>query len=261
MMKRFISLLLGAAMIFAPISMSEAQGVNAADRSYSSATDLLAKGSAACKAEQGMVKITLKTFAVTEVSEIGFLDVNIEYTDDGNSWTVECGLGDMKNKPESSANTRSVIDGYAVQVEGGHYYRVTCEHYVIGYSLTEKTMAQQTAHDYSRAVWVPRAVQTTVTSPPAEEAMTTVTTAAQTIAYVSSVTTTVSAAASTATAKSTAAPAATTTVGGAVSAQSTAAPKSGETSSPVTGGKPPVIPLATAAVSCAVLLTLRKKQK
>ncbi len=222
------------------------------------ASDLIEKGSVACTAESGRLLITVKTHGLRKLDRIGFADLSVFQSDDGRAWLLE-------SKCDTSIKLNARIftdDSITADVEGGHYYRVTCTHYARGYSPKAGAVGYQNAVSISKTVWVPEgeesAPQTTSAPPqttqPAESAgrsdqPTTAPGAVIAPAASSGTGSGTTTAARTAAHTSAAAVMTTAAQPEAVSAQPAGA-------SPDTRDEPPFAPAAAMAVSAAVLVTL-----
>lgn len=112
---------------------------------------LIEKCSLSCVyAEDGKVKINAKTQAVSDMKEIGFVDMKIQRSSDGDKWTDESVIGDniVKHKKFYS------LSGFTADIEGGYYYRVTCTHYAKGVPFKGDEEKIQTAVMTSKCFWV-----------------------------------------------------------------------------------------------------------
>lgn len=112
---------------------------------------LIEKCSLSCVyVEDGKVKINAKTQAVSDMKEIGFVDMKIQKSSDGDNWTDESVISDniVKHKKFYS------LSGFTADIEGGYYYRVTCTHYAKGVPFKSDEEQIQTAVMTSKCFWV-----------------------------------------------------------------------------------------------------------
>ncbi|MDE5765257.1 MAG: hypothetical protein K2N49_02685 [Ruminococcus sp.] len=95
----------------------------------------------------GMLSINGKTKSNSIMKHIGYKDIKIEYSSNGNTWYEEKSLDDMLKSDSSSYN----LSSYTVSVKGGYYYRITCNHYA-----KEKGLfgSSQTVANTSNSVWI-----------------------------------------------------------------------------------------------------------
>ena len=139
---------------------------------------LIEKCSLSCVyVEDGKVKINAKTQAVSNMKEIGFVDMKIQRSSDGDNWTDESVIGDniVKNKKFYS------LSGFTADIEGGYYYRVTCTHYAKGVPFKSDEEQIQTAVMTSKCFWVdtvPRQIPVSTTGVNINSDLSTVTTTA-----------------------------------------------------------------------------------
>lgn len=139
---------LGILLLNSPAQMT----VNAVDNSsyeqYERAIGLIEKCSLRCTSpERGAIEITAKTQVSGKLSEVGFRNVVIQYSSDGNNWSDEVDLGDLT---KSNARYYS-LDGRRVQVKGDGFYRVSVVHYADEGGTSGRI---QTAVQVSPSVWV-----------------------------------------------------------------------------------------------------------
>ena len=168
---------LGILLLNSPAQMT----VNAVDNSsyeqYERAIGLIEKCSLRCTSpERGAIEITAKTQVSGKLSEVGFRNVVIQYSSDGNNWSDEVDLGDLT---KNNARYYS-LDGRRVQVKGDGFYRVSVVHYADEGGSSGRI---QTAVQVSPSVWV--------TAKPVTTTSTTTTTTTTTTSTTKRITTTV----------------------------------------------------------------------
>lgn len=86
----------------------------------------------------GQLCISGATQALTEMKTVGFIDIQIERSSDGNNWVHVQDIDDVLNSDASSC----YISNQKVSVTKGYYYRVTCTHYAKSKGLFAKTQSQ-----------------------------------------------------------------------------------------------------------------------
>ena len=155
-MKYITAAFLGILLLNSPAQMT----VNAVDNStyeqYERAIGLIEKCSIKCTpVADGAIEITAKTQVSGKISEVGFRNVVVQYSSDGQNWSDEVSLGDLTN---SNARYYS-LDSRRVEVKGGGFYRVSVVHYA-----REGSDRIQTVVQTSSSKWVqpkPQPVTTT----------------------------------------------------------------------------------------------------
>ncbi|MBQ8960498.1 MAG: hypothetical protein IJ071_04680 [Ruminococcus sp.] len=186
----------------------------------------------------GELCITAKTQATGLMAEVGFTDIVLQRSEDGENWTEEKRFGGSSGK-----NVRyHTVDGLTAPAEAGYYYRAVCTHFVRSADIGGSGEQVQTAENSSRAMWISKSSDTKSepagTLPSSGPKQGTEPAETQTAAEVT--TTTASTAA-----------AATTTAGGA---------KTEGTGSPATGAKAPIgAASALTAASAAAVLTKKRR--
>ena len=107
-------------------------------------TGLITKCSLSCEeCGNGKLKISAKTQASGIMSEIGFENITIQYSDDGLNWYDEKNIGTMIQYNAS----HYCIDGITTDVSGGHLYRIVCTHTATGnLFMSSETFTQTAVH-------------------------------------------------------------------------------------------------------------------
>ena len=114
-------------------------------------TGLITKCSLSCeKSDNNTLRISAKTQASGIMSEIGFENIIIQYSDDGINWYNEKNIGSMT---KYNAN-HYCVDGVTAKISGGHFYRVTCTHTATGNLFTGGDKFTQTAVHFSKYISV-----------------------------------------------------------------------------------------------------------
>jgi type IV secretory pathway VirJ component len=157
-MKYITAAFLGILLLNSPAQMT----VNAVDNStyeqYERAIGLIEKCSIKCTpVADGAIEITAKTQVSGKISEVGFRNVVVQYSSDGQNWSDEVSLGDLTN---SNARYYS-LDSRRVEVKGGGFYRVSVVHYAREGGSSDRI---QTVVQTSSSKWVqpkPQPVTTT----------------------------------------------------------------------------------------------------
>jgi len=112
---------------------------------------LIEKCSISCISNgNGNIKIIAKTQVRGLMQEIGYYDMKIQYSDDCQNWTDEKILEDTSEKDTGYF----IVNGVSADVEGGHYYRVTCVHRAKGELFNTYNVAIQNTWNSSKPVWV-----------------------------------------------------------------------------------------------------------
>ncbi|MBR1591460.1 MAG: hypothetical protein IJ666_00395 [Ruminococcus sp.] len=123
-------------------------------------TGLITKCSLSCEqSENGIIKISAKTQASGMMSEIGFEDITIQYSDDGINWHNEKNIGSMT---KYNAN-HYCVDGITAEISGGHLYRVACTHTATGNLFMGEDTFTQTAVHFSKYISVEKITETSET--------------------------------------------------------------------------------------------------
>ncbi len=87
------------------------------------------------------------TLSNSVLGEIGFKNVKVYYSSDGDSWYEEENIGDLLKSNSSNYH----LNNYTVSVNGGYYYRVTCTHYAKESGWFGKSQSED---NISNIVWV-----------------------------------------------------------------------------------------------------------
>ncbi len=70
------------------------------------------------------LSITSVTRSTEEMKKIGLINIVIQQSSNGSSWSNYTTLDDMLVN-----SSKHELDGYTIDVPTGYYYRVTCDHY------------------------------------------------------------------------------------------------------------------------------------
>ena len=252
--KLFTAAALGAVLMCAPTGGNVYAADYTAYEEYEKAIGLIEKCTLTCNAtEDGVIYITAKTQVSSAMEEVGYKNITIQHSDDGENWTDEQVLSDL-----TKSNVRYYnINNLKVQVNGTGYYRVVCVHYAKGVPFGEDTTQIQTAINTSEASYLkppstPVTTAKSTTSSSTTSARTTATSAKNTSSTTRSGSSTASSSGS---AASTTSAAATTAKSGSSGSQ---APK---TDSPSTGSKAPLGAAVMLIGSGAAAWTMRRKEQ
>ena len=63
--------------------------------------------------------------ASSEMKSIGYKDISIEYSSNNVNWYEETNIGNLLK----SNSNNYYLNGYTVSVNGGYYYRISCDYY------------------------------------------------------------------------------------------------------------------------------------
>lgn len=271
MKKKYITAaFLGLLLVGAPVQMNAVSVDNSYYEQYQRAIGLIEKCSVRCSsAGKGLLEISAKTQVSGKMNEVGFKNIVVQRSSDGRNWQDEVTVGDKTAKNTKYYN----LDGYAVNVRGGYYYRVVCVHYANGALYGENEVFTQTAENTASGVWVDeKPVTTTSTTPTTTTTKVTTTTRLTTTTRVtttvkntgvttSKMTTSVSETmVKRATETKSAAYARTSETSTTKAAAATSTKAVGAKSVPNTGDKPPVLTFAALCSAGAAALFLRDKK-
>lgn len=78
---------------------------------------------------------------------LGYTDITIEYSSDGNNWYQEKYVGNLLISDSSTY----YLNNFAVTVKGGYYYRIRLNHYAEESGLFGSS---QTIANISNTVWI-----------------------------------------------------------------------------------------------------------
>ena len=276
-MKYITAAFLGILLLNSPAQMT----VNAVDNStyeqYERAIGLIEKCSIKCTpVADGAIEITAKTQVSGKISEVGFRNVVVQYSSDGQNWSDEVSLGDLTN---SNARYYS-LDSRRVEVKGGGFYRVSVVHYA-----REGSDRIQTVVQTSSSKWVqPKPQPVTTTTARRTATSTTTTTTRTTSKRVTTTSTTAARRTTSSAARTTSATVSGTSARGRVTAASVNGAKStsgtrtetaakttskpsqtttaaaAQSSSPKTGDRLPVMEFTALCSAGAVALFLHSKR-
>ena len=145
----------------APVGWNAAAEDNAAQEEYEKAIGLIEKCTLTCNAtEEGVIYITAKTQVSSSMEEVGYKNITIQHSDDGENWTDEQVLSDLTKSNARYYN----INNLKVKVKGTGNYRVVCVHYAKGVPFGESTTQIQTAINTSAASYLKPPSQPTTTA-------------------------------------------------------------------------------------------------
>lgn len=261
--KLLISTALGAVMMCSSVVTNTFAADYTAYEEYEKALGLITTCSLTCTTSaSGVINITAKTQVSSELEEIGYKNITIEYSKDGVNWSEYDRIEDMTKTNERYYN----INNLKVEVYDEGYYRVVCVHYAKGVPLGEKTSQIQVVINTSPASYVKkgeatRPVTTTLTTTTAPKTTTSTTSSRTTSATTRKTTTTAKTTTTTENAlttqkKTTTVKATTTTE---IKTTTTTAVKDNSTP-PNTGSKFPTGAAAVLFVSCAFAVISEKKK-
>lgn len=134
-----------------------------------SPSNLILQCSVSCSDNPGELVMSGKTQGVERMDSLGFRNIRILRSTDLNTWYEEFYIGNISMRNSLVC----MVDGYTVSVQGGAYYRISCEHYA---KLDSVTQFVENLSDY---VWVDSApvIITSTTTATNTTAKTTQTTA------------------------------------------------------------------------------------
>ncbi|WP_028518936.1 hypothetical protein [Ruminococcus flavefaciens] len=262
---------LSVMLMYAPVQTKAASVDNSVYEQYENAIGLIEKCSLKCTSyEEGYLELTAKTQVSGKMNEVGFKNIVVQFSSDGENWYDEYTYGDYTGTNTKYHN----INGLRLKVRGGYFYRISCVHYANGRAYGDDAVRTQTAVNVSSEVWVePEPVITTTTT----IKPVTTTTATRKVT-----TTTVSKTTVRTTSKVTAVPARITTVKNNIyaagvstssaagttdaekktteTAKTTTAVTTSASNSPKTGDRPPVLEFTALCSSGAAALFLYSKK-
>ena len=115
------------------------------DNTVDRTVGLIAKYSLSVSKSGGNLTISGQTKSNSIMASIGFINISIQRSSNGSSWTEE---KTITNKLKSNSTSHTLSD-YSVTVVGGYYYRVVCDHYADNGSGTTQRVSQT-----SNSVWI-----------------------------------------------------------------------------------------------------------
>ena len=163
---------LGAVLMCAPVGWNAAAAEEyAAQEEYEKAIGLIEKCTLTCNlAGNGLLNISAKTQVSSVMEEVGYKNVVVQRSDDGENWEDEVYLGDF-----IGYNTKYYsLSNLQVEVSGKGQYRVVCDHYAKGIPFGEKEVKTQTATNSSS--WSEKPVITSANPMTTKQTTTTTTT-------------------------------------------------------------------------------------
>lgn len=164
---------LGVLLMYAPTQMKAASVDNSVYEQYENAVGLIEKCSLRCFSdESGYIEFTAKTQVSGKMKEVGFKNIVVQYSSDGENWYDEYTIGDHTGTDTKYHN----INGYRAKVKGGYFYRISCVHYAKGSTYDDPDERTQTAVNASSGVWVNKAPVVTTTTTTTTRPVTTTTT-------------------------------------------------------------------------------------
>lgn len=256
---------LGVMLMYAPVQMKAVSVDNSVYEQYENAIGLIEKCSLRCSSnEEGYLELTAKTQVSGKMNEVGFKNIVVQFSSDGENWYDEYTYGDYTGTNTKYHN----LNGLRLKVRGGYYYRISCVHYANGRAYGDDTVRTQTAVNVSSAVWVePEPVITTTTTTTTRKVTTT--TVSKTTVRTTSKVTAVPAGTTTVKNNIYAAGASTSSSAGTTDAvkktastskTTTAAATTAVSNSPKTGDRPPFLEFAALCSSGAAALFLYSKK-
>ena len=115
------------------------------DSDIERATGLISKCSLSITAATKSISINAQTKSNSIMSSIGFINISVQRSSDGISWTEERSITDQLGHNTTSKS----LSGYIKPVTGGYYYCVQLEHYADNGSGTTQSVTNT-----SNIVWV-----------------------------------------------------------------------------------------------------------
>ncbi len=153
---------LGVMLMYAPVQMKAASVDNSVYEQYENAIGLIEKCSLKCSSyEEGYLNVTAKTQVSGKMKEVGFKNIVVQFSSDGENWYDEYTYGDHTGTDTKYHN----LNGLRLKVRGGYYYRISCVHFANGRAYGDDSVRTQTAVNVSSAVWVEAVTTTTTTRP------------------------------------------------------------------------------------------------
>ncbi|MBR2284391.1 MAG: hypothetical protein IJ874_08240 [Ruminococcus sp.] len=233
-----------------------------------SSSGLIAKCSLSCSSDSGVITVTAKTQALRVMSRVGYINMVIQSSTDGESWTDTVRVGDILVSDEKY----TILDQYSANVDGGCWYRVVCDHYALGKSYYDGRELEQSVHNESQPVWVAPKQDLPVSTPETTSEVQNTTTAVTAVSAADTAAATtvsgntpVSGKPQTTAAEQTTSAKITSTAAEATAsseAKTTAAGKSSQkTDSPATGDTLPAVGTLAASVLIAFAVSKRRDKK
>ena len=153
MKKKFLSL--GTAFLMALAVGAQPLNVSASEmdaglqyeeeNDFEKAGGLISKYYLSITAATKSISINAQTKSNSIMSSIGFINISVQRSSDGTSWTEESSIVDQLGHNTTSKS----LSGYIKPVTGGYYYCVQLEHYADNGSGTT-----QSVPNTSNIVWV-----------------------------------------------------------------------------------------------------------
>lgn len=94
-----------------------------------------------------IIYISARTQAKNNMQTLGYTDITVEYSSDGNNWYQEKYVGNLLISDSSTY----YLNNFAVTVKGGYYYRIRLNHYADESGLFGSS---QTIANISNTVWI-----------------------------------------------------------------------------------------------------------
>lgn len=96
----------------------------------------------------GSLCVTSKTYAPSNMEEIGVKDLIVQYSYNGSDWHDEWNAGNFL----AYGTSEHILSNYIIALErNGCYYRVTCNHYA-----KKSFLKTQSDPNTSNSVWIPK---------------------------------------------------------------------------------------------------------
>ena len=251
--KLFKAAALGAVLMCAPVGWNAAAADdNAVEEEYEKAIGLIEKCTLTCELTgDGFINISAKTQVSSVMEEVGYKNVVIQRSDDGENWEDEVYLGDL-----IGYNTRYyTIKNMKVKVKGTGEYRVVCDHYAKGIPFGEKEVKTQTAMNSSS--WSETPIVTSANPMTTQPPVTTTTTTVQNTATQTSSSRRTSSSSATSSRNTTTSGSLTTTAATTTGKKNDTAEKAPDVP---TGSKYPALASAVLVFAGAAGWTVRKKK-
>ncbi len=230
--KLLVTAVFGAVMMCSPVQGNAFAADFSAYEEYEKAIGLIEKCSLTCTSSiGGVINITAKTQVASEMEEVGYKNITVQYSQDGENWIDEKTINDLTETGRRYYN----INNMKVEVEKEGYYRVVCVHYAKGVPFGETEPQIQAVINTSAVSFVKKREVADVEETKEELPASTTSTKVSTTDAVSKTTTT----GSTKTVKST----------------------SSKTDSPPTGDKGTAAASAILAAAAVSAFAVRKKNK
>ncbi|MCM1133553.1 MAG: hypothetical protein NC340_08795 [Ruminococcus flavefaciens] len=151
-MKKILTLCLAAALMCSVPAMPANAVSDPVEQTVSSenqikATGLIKSFDLSVSASGKTLYINGATTATDAMKSIGYKDIAIEFSSNGVNWYTEKNIDDLLISNSYSYH----LNDYAVSVNGGFYYRVSCNHYAKAKGLLGGSQSEPNS---SNSVWI-----------------------------------------------------------------------------------------------------------